>query len=194
MRIFVWGLVCAFCLTACYNTSTSPTVTDGTKRPMTKKSKLANPFKHAFDDQAISYKVSRALAKNPNFSKTSRVAVSTLHQNVLLIGQVPDLSLKQEAQTIAATVPNVRRIFNEITIGPPIDIYQQGRDSLVTLNVKSRLLATDTLRSGKIRVITENGVVYLMGVVTHAQGTDAAQIAANSTGVKGVIKTFEYTN
>ena len=193
MKLKILIFIIALGLSGCYNTTTSQrSIRQPDSGSNSRPHKKTNPIKVTLDDQLTTYHAMKALRSNPAIGQSCRVAVSTLHHSVLLVGEAPTAELKQTAQDIVKTVPHVKRIYNEITINPPIDIYQQGKDVMITFNVKSRILATDTMRSGKIRVITENGTVYLMGAVTHEQGNNAAQIVANSAGVQGVVKAFEY--
>ena len=145
-------------------------------------------------DQMITYKIMSAIYKDPELYKSSRIVVVTFERNVLLVGQAPSEALKQKAEQIVHSIPKIRGTYNAISIGEPLNSYQQGNDGIITGNIKSRMFATTNLRGRNIKVITENGVVYLMGAVTKSEGRVAAEVARNSTGVKKVVKLFEYTD
>lgn len=142
-------------------------------------------------DVRIFHVVHTAIATDPNF-KGSRVKVSVYQQAVLLLGQVKATSLKSLAEEIAQTTPNVRRVYNKLTIESPIDIEQQSSDAWITSQVRSRMLAKKDLESGSIQINTENGVVYLTGVVTPEQADLAVSAARKVNGVRQVVKMFQY--
>ena len=92
---------------------------------------------------------------------------------------------------MAMQVPHVRRVYNEIQVGNNISFWQKSKDSGITTLVKSVLLATKGLRSSQIKVLTEDSVVYLMGIVTPLQSKLAADSASTVSGVNKVVKVFE---
>jgi osmotically-inducible protein OsmY len=95
---------------------------------------------------------------------------------------------------LAHSVADVKRIYNEITIQGPTSSLTRTSDAWITTKIKSQMLATDDLQSGTIKVLTENGAVYLMGVVTHDQADMSVDIARQVSGVQKVVKIFQYTD
>ena len=93
---------------------------------------------------------------------------------------------------IAQKTPNVRRVYDEVAVSMPISISQQSKDMIITGEVRSKILTKKGLESGSIRIVTENGVVYLMGIVTAAQGNLAVEVARQVSGVQKVVKVFQY--
>lgn len=150
-------------------------------------------FSTTVSDQSITYKAMKAIQKDPELAKSSRVAIVTFEHNVLIVGEAPTEAYKQKIESIVKSVPNVRHIYNDVTIGTPLNSYEQGSDGVITANIKSRMFTTTNLRGRNIKVITENGTVYLMGNVSEEEGRIAAEVARNSSGVKKVVKLFEYT-
>lgn len=142
-------------------------------------------------DSRIFYLINTEIAKNPTFDD-SRIVVTSFNRIVLLLGQVPIESAKYAAENIARRTPNVRKVYNQITHGPKISIAQQSKDTWITSEVKSKMLAKKDLESGSIRVITENNVVYLLGIVTPEQSNLAASVASQIKGVIKVVKIFQY--
>lgn len=122
----------------------------------------------------------------------SRIVVSSFNKTVLLAGQTPSASLRVLAEKIAQNTPNVTRVYDEITIGAPLALAQRPRDGWITGQVKSKMLAKKGLESGSIHVVTENAVVYLMGIVTQEQSAIAVDIARQVNGVDKVVKVFQY--
>ncbi|MBU3694302.1 MAG: BON domain-containing protein [Rhodocyclaceae bacterium] len=115
---------------------------------------------------------------------------------VLLTGEVPDNATKAKVEKAAAAVDNVKRVQNEIVIGRPSTLGERSNDVYLTTRVKSRFLSESNKRfsANHVKVFTEAAVVYLMGIVSKAEANAAAEIAAGTTGVKRVVKVFEYTD
>ena len=120
------------------------------------------------------------------------ISVSTYYGIMLLVGQAPTPELKQQAYNLVKNIPNVSRIYNEITIAPPSLVGQRTRDAWITSKARSKMLLQSGLRSTDIKVVTENGVVYLMGRVSHQQANLASNVVRRISGVTKVVKVFEY--
>ncbi|STY31821.1 lipoproteins [Legionella wadsworthii] len=142
-------------------------------------------------DARLFHVIHKAIVTNRQFSD-SRVLVTSFNRVVLLVGQTPTASLRLLAEKIARNTPNVHRVYNEITVGYPIPLTERSKDSWITSQVRSRLLAKKGLESGSIRVVTENKVVYLMGIVNDQQAALAVDAARRVNGVNKVVKIFQY--
>lgn len=142
-------------------------------------------------DARIFHKIHTAIVKDPRF-RDSRIIVTSFNRVVLLVGQTPAASLRVMAEKIAQTTPNVRRVYDEITVAYPIPIAERTKDTWITSQVRSLMLARKGLESGSIRIVTENGVVYLMGIATHEQANLAVNVARQVDGVRKVVKVFQY--
>ncbi|WP_133130176.1 BON domain-containing protein [Legionella yabuuchiae] len=142
-------------------------------------------------DARIFHVVHKTIVTNPKFDD-SHIDVTSFNQVVLLTGQTPAASLKVFAEKIARQTPNVERVYNEIAIGYPTPLSQRSKDSWITSQVRAQMLAKKGLESGSIRVVTENSVVYLMGIVTHKQANLAVDVARQVNGVTKVVKVFRY--
>lgn len=144
-------------------------------------------------DLRIFHKINTAIITNPQFHN-SRIVIVSFNHVVLLIGQTPDPKLRLVAENTAHQQNNIRRVYNEVKVNYPITIEQQAKDTWITGQIRSKMLATKGLESGSIRIITENGVTYLMGIVTQEQANLAIAVARQIPGVKQVIKVFQYIN
>lgn len=122
----------------------------------------------------------------------SHISISVFNNVTLLVGQARTSEMRNRAYQIVSKIPNIRRIYNEITISTPTSAVRQANDSWITTKVRTVMLGTPGLRSSNLKVITENNVVYLMGIVTPKQAAMAADIARRISGVIKVIKVFEY--
>lgn len=144
------------------------------------------------EDQAIELKASRRI--NEQLGRDARINVTSFNRNVLLTGEALNESMKNEAEKLAMSVENVRNVFNEIAISEKSALSVRTNDSLITSKVKGRFLSERKFQINYVKVITENSIVYLLGLVTREEGESAAQIASTTAGARKVVKVFEYLN
>ncbi|HLP81265.1 MAG TPA: BON domain-containing protein [Nitrosomonas sp.] len=142
------------------------------------------------EDEGIELKSSRRI--HQQFGDSVHVNVTSYNRIVLLTGEVPNETIKIDLERLIMGVDNVRKIFNEISVGPSTTLASRSNDTLITSKVKARFLAERKFQINHVKIVTENEVVYLLGVVSHQEGENAAQIASSTSGVKKVVKVFEY--
>jgi osmotically-inducible protein OsmY len=148
------------------------------------------------DDQFLGPDVSSAVSRaHPDLSSpTSHVVVTSYNGVILLAGQTPRSELKEKAAQAARNVQGVTKVHNELQVLQPTTGLARSNDALLTTKIKTMMLADSTVPSSRIKVVTENGIVYLMGLVTRAEGASATGVVAGVAGVQKVIKLFQYTN
>ncbi|QTS84168.1 BON domain-containing protein [Coxiella endosymbiont of Amblyomma nuttalli] len=122
----------------------------------------------------------------------SHISISVFNNIALLVGEVKTPEMRDYAYQIVSKIPNIRRIYNEININIPTSAIQQANDAWITTKARVLILGTPGLRSSNLKVITQNNVVYLMGIVTPKQAAMVADVARRISGVTKVIKVFEY--
>ncbi len=122
----------------------------------------------------------------------AHIVVTSYNGVVLLAGQVPSEDLRQLAAKTIAQIGNVRRVHNELTISGSTSWVARSNDSWITTKVKSKLFANGETQGRRIKVTTENGVVYLMGLVSKDEADRAAEVARKTSGVQKVVRIFEY--
>ena len=123
----------------------------------------------------------------------AHLSVTSYNGVVLLTGEVPDEAGKTAMTEFAKGVDRVRSVQNEIVVAAPSEIGSRTNDTYLTSVVKTRFLeATDRFSATHVKVVTDRGVVYLMGLVRRAEADAAAQIAASTKGVARVVKVVEY--
>ena len=144
------------------------------------------------EDESIELKAVKKM--ETNLGEQSHVNVTSYNRNVLLTGEVPDAERLAKAATLLKEIENVRAVTNEITIAPKSTIGSRSNDTFITSKVKTKFLTENKFPANYVKVVTENGVVYLMGLVTQAEGEAAVEIARNTKGVTKVVKVFEYIN
>ncbi|USE34893.1 BON domain-containing protein [Endozoicomonas sp. SCSIO W0465] len=144
------------------------------------------------DDQTIETVTAVNINKADPALRESRVKVISFNGIVLLIGQVPNEHMKRVAGQTAQNVEKVRQVYNELEIGPNADILAQSNDSWLTSKIKASMVTNEAVIADRIKINTEQGTVYLMGLITPGMAQEAVSIAANTYGVSRVVKVFEY--
>jgi osmotically-inducible protein OsmY len=144
------------------------------------------------DDEAIELKISNNIGTG--FGDRVHVSVTSYNGVLLLTGEVPTQDLVGTIGEIARTTAKVRRVHNEVTVGPVSDVSSRTNDSYITSKVKARFVEANKFSATHVKVVTERQVVYLLGLVRRDEGDVAAQIASTTSGVLRVVKLFEYIN
>lgn len=122
----------------------------------------------------------------------SHLGVTSFNGVVLLTGQVRAEDLRRRAEQVVRELQNVRRVYNELEVAGPTSLLTRTGDSWVTSKVKTKLVTSDAAPGRDIKVVTENGVVYLLGLVARLDADTASEIARNTGGVRKVVRMFEY--
>lgn len=120
------------------------------------------------------------------------VSVTSFNRKVLLTGQVASEDDKRAAEAAVAALPNVRSIHNELQVLGRPSLATSAADTSITARVKAALLDAQDLHATVIKVVTESGTVYLMGLVSRREAERAAQVASRVAGVQRVVTVFEY--
>ncbi len=127
------------------------------------------------------------------YRDNSHINVVSYNGNVLLSGEAADEKVKSEAEAIVRTIDGVKTVFNEVTIAGNSSLGSRSNDTAITAKVKTRFLSNaGRFSPNHVKVVTENSVVYLMGIVTKSEADAAAEVTSTTTGVQRVVKLFEY--
>lgn len=149
-------------------------------------------FGSIIDDQTIELKSAAAIDMDGDIKNIVHINVTSMNGIVLLTGEAETSEARDAVLTHVRAVDGVRRITNEIRITEPSPFSARSEDALITSAVKARFLVTKGLDPTRVKVVTENQAVYLMGLVTHAEGDLAGDLATGIDGVQRVVKIFEY--
>ncbi len=144
------------------------------------------------DDNTLEIKVRYNISKDPQIDDEARVEAISYSGRVLLIGQVPNESLKSVAESLARGTEGVDNVYNEIRTGTPIDFKTRSKDTWITTQIKSKLFIENSVKATDVKVITENAEVFLLGNLTSTQADAAAEVARNISGVRKVIKVVKH--
>jgi osmotically-inducible protein OsmY len=142
------------------------------------------------DDESIETRASNRISDR--FGSRVHVNVTSYNRIALVTGEVPDEQSRQEAEKIVRAVPNVRDVTNDLQISGISSYASRANDAYLTSKVRGRLLDTKRVSPVHLKVVSESGAVYLMGVVTEQEADEAVDIARNTGGVRKVVKVFEY--
>ncbi|MFA6203385.1 MAG: BON domain-containing protein [Gallionella sp.] len=144
------------------------------------------------EDEAIENKSFDRIGKQ--YKNTVHVNVTSYNRKVLITGEVPDEATKAQVERIIANIQNVGRIHNELVIAGNSSFTSRSNDALITTNVKARFVGNKRFSANNLKVVTENGTVYLMGIVNRAEAAAAGTVASGSSGVSRVVELFEYAD
>ncbi|MEP5764457.1 MAG: BON domain-containing protein [Halieaceae bacterium] len=144
------------------------------------------------EDEAIETKSKVNINASDEGFKSSHWNVISYNAYVLLVGQVPNEQLKQKASDVVREVRSVRRIYNELEVAGNTSSMTRSSDTWLTTKVKSTLLASSEIEGNRVKVVTENGVIYLMGLVSRTEAARIAEVARSSQGAQKVVQIFEY--
>ncbi|HYQ37355.1 MAG TPA: BON domain-containing protein [Pseudomonas sp.] len=156
----------------------------------------ARSLGNKIDDQFIAPQVSNEISRSHAdlSDTTSHIVVTSYNGVVLLAGQTPRAELKSLAEQAARRVQGVRIVHNQLQILQPSSLAARSTDSLLTSQIKASMLVDSAVPGSKIKVVTENGIVYLLGLVSHAEANHATSVVQGIGGVQGIVRLFEYTD
>jgi len=141
------------------------------------------------EDETIEWKIVDRMRNN---FAGAHVNATSYNRRVLLTGEAPTEDMKKEIEKRIRGIDNLKDVVNELQVAGASSMASRGNDSLVTSNVKARMVNNGVFSPTHVKVLTEAGTVYLMGLVTQAEGDKAVEIARNTSGVGKVVKVFEY--
>lgn len=143
------------------------------------------------DDSRIESKASDFFNADAELAQQAHLSVMAHNGMVLLVGQAPTEEMKKRAVDYVSRVAKVRHVYDEMTVQAPIPTLTRTNDGLITAKVKGKLISIKDVNSTDVKVLTENGVVYLMGLLDQPTGDAVAEVVAGLSGVSKVVKLFE---
>ena len=141
-------------------------------------------------DESVELKSNRRIKEK--FGRKVHVEVTSFNQDVLLTGEATSATVKNEIEDIVRAVEGVRDVTNEITIGKARPLTARSYDALITSKVKARFVNEGIFQANHVKVVTEDGVVYLLGMVDREEAQNAVNIAKDTGGVRKVVRVFKY--
>jgi len=142
------------------------------------------------EDEGIELKASSRISER--FKEGVHINVTSYNRAVLLTGEVPDAAARAEIDRITRGVENVRNVYNETIVAGMSSYTARSNDAIITSQVKGRFLDAGKFNTLHVKVVTENSIVYLMGLVKKQEAADATELARTTSGVQKVVRVFEY--
>ncbi|MFB3116201.1 MAG: BON domain-containing protein, partial [Gammaproteobacteria bacterium] len=121
------------------------------------------------EDQSIELKAVKSFFFDKEINDSSHINVTSYNTIVLITGETPSEDIRDRIVNIVRNIPKVTHVYDELTIAAPSSWTSRGSDTLITSKVKTRLLTLNNFDGTRVKVVTEKGVVYLMGLVTRAE-------------------------
>ena len=144
------------------------------------------------DDQYIELKVLAAIRKDTAMASQTHINATSFNGLVLLTGEAPGESLRERIVEITRSTPGVQAVQNEVALKAPSTLAARTSDTLVTGKVKLALLRDGRVNAARVKVVTERGTVYLMGLLRQEEADQATEIVRRVKGVQRVVKVIEY--
>lgn len=140
-------------------------------------------------DEGIEIRAANRIAEK--YGSNTHVNVTSYNRTVLLTGEVPDAAAKANIEKIVAAVPNVKALSNELQVAAASTLVARSNDTYITSKVKARFIDANKFAANHVKVVTEAGAVYLMGLVTQTEANAAVEVARTTGGVLKVVRVFE---
>jgi osmotically-inducible protein OsmY len=144
------------------------------------------------EDKTIELKALQAIADANHHHSDVHVSATSYNNRILLVGQVPSQEVRYTIYNAVKKIEKVKQIHNEIIVAPPTNVLTRSKDSWITTKIKGEMTVTKDFNPTRVKVTTEDGIVYLMGIVKKPEENIAVDIARNTKDVKKVVKIFEY--
>ncbi|OMH36524.1 BON domain-containing protein [Motiliproteus sp. MSK22-1] len=146
------------------------------------------------DDELVEIKTLVNIGKASKALSNAHISVTSYNGIVLLTGQVPSEESRALAESVAKQTRKVRKVHNELTISGPTSHIVRTNDAWITTKVKASMLGSDKVNAADVKVVTENGIVYLLGLVSRQEADRAVGLVRESHGVQKIVKMFEYVD
>ena len=146
------------------------------------------------EDQAIETKAWQSFQSDKEINDNAHINVTSYNTIVLVTGEAPNAELKERIINIVRNIDKVSNVYDEVTIAAPSSYVSRSSDSVITSKVKTNLLAMDNFDGAHVKVVTEKGIVYLMGLLSHEEADRGTDVARKVGGVQKVVKLFQYTD
>jgi len=179
--------ICTLCITACAATAVGVATVSSVDVAHDRRT-----IGKYYDDAAVELKIRNAIFKEETFQGQVHISVTSMNGIVLLTGEAPTQPLIDHVVVKARKFAEIRQLVNEISLSGKSTVASRMNDTWITSKVKTILFKEIELDATRVKVITEYGKVYLMGLVTRKEGTTAANVVRSVSGVSRVIKVFEY--
>lgn len=149
------------------------------------------------DDEIIELKAREMLFSDKELFEQTHISVTSYNNILLLSGETPTDALRSKAFSLVSGIPKVRKVHNELVLAAPSSLLTRSSDTWITTKVKTNLFNIKNIEGfdpTRVKVVTENGTVFLLGIVTRQEAEAAVNASRTVKGVQRVVKLFEYLN
>lgn len=151
-------------------------------------------IQNSLNDNYITMRSNQVIYVETKRYKDTHVSIATFNNMVLLTGQTPKATEKDEIEQIVKKISKSKEIYNQITVAQPVPTLIRLSDTWITSKIKATLIATNEIDPSQIKVVTENGTVYLLGILPPKEAEIAVNVARTTAGVQNVVKVFSYVH
>ncbi len=144
------------------------------------------------DDETIEWKIIDALYQDEQIDEQTHLNATSYNGIILLTGEIPNQEMRVKIDEKIRDVQGVRQLHDETSIAAPSSMMSRSGDTWITSKVKTAMLTGNTDMGARTKVVTDKGVVYLMGIVSPQEADKLTDIARRVGGVQKVVKVFEY--
>lgn len=141
------------------------------------------------DDETAEWKAMQSIPAQ--YKELTHANFTSYNRRLLITGEVPSDEAKSGIEAKVRMIDGIREVYNELGIGPASSLGSRSTDSFITSKVKARLVDTNQVSANHIKVVTERGIVYLMGIVSEREAKVAVAVARTTDGVRKVVKLME---
>lgn len=141
------------------------------------------------EDEAIELKAANRIREM--MGSRAHISITSYNRQVLISGEAPNAQDRDYAAKLVGEVENVRKVVNELVVAPNSSLTDRSTDALITAKVKAQMVDSKDIFASAYKIVTERGVVYLMGRVTQREADRATEVARQVSGVKKVVRIFE---
>jgi len=144
------------------------------------------------EDESIELKALQEISADEDLNKNTHCIIVSYNTVVLVTGEVPNQEMRNRVIELLRRIPKVSKLHDELSIAAPSSVMSRSSDTVITSKVKSRLLASNEVKGLLIKVVTDKGVVYLMGMMKRGEADIATDLTRTVSGVQKVVRLFEY--
>lgn len=124
---------------------------------------------------------------SPTFSERSRVSINSFYSTVLVTGEVADEASKQQVEAVLSSMPDIKQLYNKLTVGNIKGTSYTVHDAYISSKVNAKILANNAIKNSQVKVVTDDGIVYVMGKLTPAQREHLITIINSTVGIKELV-------
>ena len=185
--LIVMLMICALFITGC--TEIIHVATESPIQPSAEELSIGTDI----DDWELETSIGVNIKKAGYELKSSHININSYNRIVLLTGQAPSSEARSLAAEIAKNYRGVRQVYNEIKVSGPTSFIARTNDAWLSAKVKTKLMASEEIESSSFKVVTENGIIYLMGLISQKKAATALELTSEVGGAVKVVSVLEYT-